>query len=238
MVVKAVTMLDKLEYAGFAWDKLELVFPTVDLLLAEADMPEAVLSERILGYGLAQGLIKPKLNGTGVATALAGGLMPMATTGMASGGMVMPTAQQHAHSMAQQQVMLQQQAAIMAGQLGGAQLGPGGAGTLATGLGMGLQGQGVGSGMAMPHLLSGTHQLAGMMVGPHLSVPSAVAAGMPQGLDPTWLGPAVGAMGAGSGQGGTKKPVICYNCKEPGHYANKCPRPRVPYGLGMAALPR
>eukprot|EP00775_Hariotina_reticulata_P002158 gene2158-2476_t len=151
MVIKAVTVLDKLEYAGFAWEKLDLVFPTVDLLLAEADMPEAVLSERILGHGLAQGLIKPKLNGAGMANAMVGVLMPMATDGMALGGMAMPTAQQHTYSMAQQQVMLQQLAAILAGQLGGAQLGPGVAGNLAPGswllapgLGMGLQGQTVG----------------------------------------------------------------------------------------------
>jgi hypothetical protein len=77
LLVKAATLLDKLEFSGFAWDKVDLVDPTVAMLMADAGATDVVLAEKILSHGLTQGLIKPKSDGSNVAALLASGLGPM-----------------------------------------------------------------------------------------------------------------------------------------------------------------
>jgi hypothetical protein len=77
MLVKATTILDKLEFQGFTWDKVDMVDPVVALLTADVDATDVVLAEKIFSHGLTQGLIKPKPDGSNVAAMMAGGLGPM-----------------------------------------------------------------------------------------------------------------------------------------------------------------
>jgi len=209
MLVKAATVLDKLEFHGFAWDKVDLVDPTVALLMVDADATEVVLADKILSHGITQGLIRPKPEGSNVAALVAGGLGPMGGTNvmpmlagqamagagvsMGPGGAVVQALQQQ-YLMNQQQLMLQQQAAALAGGLSVTQQVPAMApGLGGMGMGMGLQGPGIAHSGQVPAFM-GAPQPQGMVVG----LQGGGSVGPPPGVPQAWTGHGgQGAAGAG-----------------------------------------
>jgi hypothetical protein len=234
MLVKATTILDKLEFQGFTWDKVDMVDPMVALLTADVDATDVVLAEKIFSHGLTQGLIKPKPDSSNVAAMMAGGLGPMggmmpmlagqamvgAGVNMGQGGMAAQAAQQQ-YLLSQQQLMLQQQAAALAGGLSGVPPVPG----MASGLG----GMGMSLGLQGPAATAQNGQMPAFVVGSAMGGAAVPLPGAPQ----PWVGQGGLGVVTGSGQGGKK--VKCFSCGGEGHYANRCPTRGNTYGGQVAA---